>query len=278
MKSIIISLVFSTTVVAQFNLLKSSDYIKLFADHLYCEQDYLRAAEEYESLFNLNSLISDTIIFKIGQSYSKIGRQDKALEYFSMINQLSAFSEYAKNEIGKIFFQRKDESALDKLITDNIHQRDNFIKLKIALKLESNNLDYNWNEYLTENDSDYIELNKFYSERKNPDYKSEALAGIFSAVIPGSGKIYTEEYSDGITAFILTGLFSYLAYDNFRHNHHFRAYIFSGIAAGFYLGNIYGSVASAQIFNARIDFNFLKSLSDFLIQKNYFTKEYDFCK
>jgi hypothetical protein len=54
--------------------------------------------------------------------------------------------------------------------------------------------------------------------------------------------------------------------------------LFSGLAAGFYLGNIYGSVASAQIFNAKVDFNFLNDLTEFLLSKNYFINEIDFCK
>nr|MCU0555337.1 tetratricopeptide repeat protein [Syntrophales bacterium] len=37
--------------------------------------------------------------------------------------------------------------------------------------------------------------------------KSPVLAGILSAVLPGSGYIYAEHYGDGITAFLLNGLF-----------------------------------------------------------------------
>ena len=51
-----------------------------------------------------------------------------------------------------------------------------------------------------------------------------------------------------------------------------------GFAAFFYTGNIYGSVAAAQIFNARIDFEFQNGLKIFLEQENYFLPEYDFCK
>ncbi|MCX8107118.1 MAG: hypothetical protein N3D80_14725 [Ignavibacterium album] len=275
MKSIIISLAFSTILIAQINPLKSPDNIKLFADHLYCEQDYSRAAEEYKSLPDFK--ISDTILYKIGKCYSIIGDYDEAMFFFTALNSSSPFADYANNEIGKIYFLKKDLSSLDRLIDCKINSRTNLIKLKIALMLESKTPDFNLNEYITETDSDYIEISRLYFERNNPGYKSELLAGILSSVIPGSGKIYTENYGDGITAFILTGLFSYLAYDNFKHNHNFKGYLFSGIAAGFYFGNIYGSVASAQIFNVRVDFDFLKNLSDFISRKSYFTEDYDFC-
>jgi len=77
---------------------------------------------------------------------------------------------------------------------------------------------------------------------------------------------------------VVTGLFAFLAYDNFQAEHTTRAWIFTGLGAFFYAGNIYGSIASAQIFNAKIDFDFSNGLKLFLDQQNYFLPEYDFCK
>ncbi|MCU0406634.1 MAG: hypothetical protein MUE64_06635, partial [Ignavibacteriaceae bacterium] len=118
----------------------------------------------------------------------------------------------------------------------------------------------------------------FYDYKVEPKYKSPALAGVLSAIIPGSGKMYVSEWGDGITALVVTSLFAFLAYDNFNADHNTRAWIFTGLGAFFYAGNIYGSVASAQIFNARIDFEFNDGLKFFLKQRNYFLPEYDFCK
>lgn len=270
-----ISLLLTISVFAQSNPLKQPQNIKLFADHLFCDQDYLRAAEEYLSLDE--SYLSDTIIYKIAKSFSVIGEIDKSVNYFCRIPTSSAFYDASKREIGKIYFLNEDEISLNKIIVNKDNSLNDLLKLKIALRLSKNQID-GLENLLTYEDEDFTVLNKFYYQRENPDYKSELAAGILSAIIPGSGKIYTEEFSDGITAFILTGIFSYLAYDNLKHEHKFRGYLFIGIAAGFYLGNIYGSVASAQIFNAKVDFNFIQSLSDFLINRNYFVKEYEFCK
>ena len=77
---------------------------------------------------------------------------------------------------------------------------------------------------------------------------------------------------------MLTGLFTYLAYTNFENDHQTRGWIFTALGAGFYTGNVYGSVASAQIFNAKVNFNFENGLKLFLEDKNYFTPAYDFCK
>lgn len=275
MKIIFISLLISIPAFCQLNNLHTPQNKKLFADYLFCEQDYLRAAEEYISL--RETFISDTILYKIAKSYSIIGDYENSLNYFSRIPQSSFFYDNSVKEIGKIYYLNEDDTSLDKLIDEDENSFNELLKLKIALKLVKNQTD-DLEIFLLNSDEDFFVLKRFYEQRKNPDHKSELVAGILSAIVPGSGKIYTEEYGDGVTAFLLTGIFTYLAYDNFKNDHKFRGYLFTGIASGFYLGNIYGSVASAQIFNAKVDFNFLESLSDFLINRNYFVMEYDFCK
>uniref|UniRef100_A0A832G7G7 Tetratricopeptide repeat protein n=1 Tax=Ignavibacterium album TaxID=591197 RepID=A0A832G7G7_9BACT len=271
-----LTILFSVTLVAQTNPLKSDENRKLFADHLYCQQDYLRAAEEYEALSKMN--LSDTILYKIGKSYSIIGNTHKALNYFSSIQSNSSLLKNAILESARIFYLAEDSNSLDKLVNDIHPSSVELKKLLIAFYLKINHLDKVNNDLFLFDDDDMSILKSLYERRKNPAYKSETVAGILSAIIPGSGKIYTENFGDGITAFILTGIFSYLAYDNFKHSHQFRAYLFSGLAAGFYLGNIYGSVASAQIFNAKVNFNFLNELTEFLSSKNYFINEIEFCK
>jgi len=121
-------------------------------------------------------------------------------------------------------------------------------------------------------------VSDFYSWKKDPPYKSSTVAGIMSAIIPGSGKIYVGEVSDGIVAFLVTGIFVFLAYDNFQANHTTRAWIFTGAGALFYGGNIYGSVAAAQVHNAKITFEFNESLNIYLMKNNYYAPVYDFCK
>ncbi|AFH49978.1 Hypothetical protein IALB_2275 [Ignavibacterium album JCM 16511] len=275
MNKILLVLFFSLSIAAQTNPFKSDFNRKNFADYLFCEQDYLRAAEEYSALGD--SFLTDTILYKIAKCYSIIGESANSLNYFFRIAYSSFFYDNAKREIGRIYYLNADDTSLDKLIDKEENSFNELLKLKIALKLSKNQTDELKDELL-DYDDDFVTLRKFYLQRKNPDYKSEFLAGLLSTIVPGSGKIYTEEYGDGISAFILTGLFAYLAYDNIKNNHNFRGYLFTGIAGGFYLGNIYGSIASAQIFNAKVDFNFVKELSDFLIKRNYFVREYDFCK
>lgn len=276
MLRIIFSIVFCVSTFAQTNPLKSDLNRKLFADYLYCEQDYLRAVEEYESLSQ--TFVSDTVLYKIGKSYSIIGDYSKAINSFNLIPDSSEMFFNSRLEQAKIYYLTNEKNPLENLLSTANFSSPQLKKLLIAFYLKMNQPDSISNDLFQLSDEDEFALKNFFERRKNPPYKSEVVAGILSTVVPGAGKIYTKDYGDGITAFILTGLFSYLAYDNFKHAHNFRAYLFSGLAAGFYLGNIYGSVASAQIFNAKIDFNFLKELSDYLSNKNYFINEIEFCK
>ena len=94
-----------------------------------------------------------------------------------------------------------------------------------------------YSSHFTENEN--FAVSKFYDWKKDPPYKSPAIAGVLSTIIPGSGKIYTGETGDGIVAFLTSAVFSFIAYDNFRAGHGVKL---------------------------------------FLQERNYITPEYDFCK
>jgi TM2 domain-containing membrane protein YozV len=261
----------------------SQENKKMFADYLFCEGDYLRAVEEYEAIRDV--IKDDTIDFKIMYCYSELGLFNKAeqniiisphsvlssdFQKLYFINQFkkARYSFYYFYELGAYPFTEKETSTLN-----------------IFHKLTSMSYLYSGlNGTLKEEIIDPFgveergTISSFYDQKVEPPYKSAAIAGTLSAIIPGSGKMYVGEWGDGITALVVTSLFAFLAYDNFRADHTTRAWIFTGLGAFFYAGNIYGSVASAQIFNARIDFEFNDGLKLFLNQQNYFLPEYDFCK
>jgi hypothetical protein len=79
--------------------------------------------------------------------------------------------------------------------------------------------------------------------------------------------------TDGLTSFLVTGALTFLAVDNFKHKHNFRGWLFTGLGAFFYAGNIYGSAAAAQIFNAGIQLNFDRDVKLYFEKRNYFLPE-----
>jgi TM2 domain-containing membrane protein YozV len=273
-------ILFASLIFPQHIDFNSPQNIKLFADYLFCDKDYLRAIHEYEKYISL--VDDDSVRFKIGLGYSAINDQSNAYKKFGVIKRTSPFYEESKIEMLKsLYLQKIDSSFLfyaDTLISSESIYSQNAYKLKnTSFLIMTDNLPEKDKFLIPFTIEERTELSNFYDLKKNPPYKSKALAGILSAVIPGAGKIYTKNYGDGVTAFILTGLFAYLAYTNFDHDHLTRAWIFTAVGAGFYAGNIYGSVASAQIFNAKVNFDFDDGVKLFLEKKNYFIPTYDFC-
>ena len=256
----------------------SRENLKKFADYLFCEGDYLRAIEQYGLLKDHSA--SDTTDFKMMLGFSKLGLYKESNKYFNGIDDKSNFYSDAyllslKNELliePKLIIASNDQS-LDSIQLKSFRK---LTTISMLYEVEFNILRENFISTFDEDERNAVA--SIYDFKVDPHYKSPALAGILSAIIPGSGKMYVGEWGDGITALLVTSLFAFLAYDNFQADHTTRAWIFTGLGAFFYAGNIYGSIASAQIFNAKIEFEFNEGLNLFLEKNNYFLPVYDFCK
>lgn len=82
-------------------------------------------------------------------------------------------------------------------------------------------------------------------------YRSPALGGIMSVIIPGSGKIYAGRLFDGLQAFTVVAAPAYNAYYHFSKNGpaSVQAWIWTAVASWFYLSDIYGSVKAVHEYN-----------------------------
>lgn len=253
--------------------LYSNENRKLFADYLFCQKDYLRAVNEYEEVPGLAE--SDTIRFKIGLAYLKMNQYDNASSSFSKVKEDSYFYKDAQMEFYKSQFLLGNYEVVDKSGNDYVpvKQLKSFSYLMGYQSLPARE------ELLSVFEGkDRDKVADLYERKINPPYKSELTAILLSTIIPGAGKIYTKEYSDGIIAFLVTGIMSYISYTDFKADHNFRGWLFAGLSAFFYAGNIYGSAASAQIYNAKINFSLDSDMKLFLEDKNYFVRDYEFCK
>jgi TM2 domain-containing membrane protein YozV len=219
--------------------------------------------------------------FKAALALQRTGSYDEALLQFDHINLNSEFYPDARNEYSRTLFLKKDYTTLH-----NIFMETDPTKSYYPFVNKLDRITYFYTDKTLPSEDSFISsfpgyeksyIKKFYEWQNDPPYKSPVLAGILS-VIPGLGKVYTENYTDGLFAAVLTGVFGYIAYTDFKADHQTRAWIFTGVTAFFYAGNIYGSVASAQIYNAKIRFNFEAELHDFLNAFHYLSGDYNFCK
>jgi outer membrane protein assembly factor BamD (BamD/ComL family)/TM2 domain-containing membrane protein YozV len=80
-------------------------------------------------------------------------------------------------------------------------------------------------------------------------HKSPVIAGILSALVPGSGHMYAGHYGDGATAFLLNGLFIAGTVVAIQQENYAVAGVVGVIGLPFYIGNIYGASNAATKWN-----------------------------
>lgn len=249
-----------------------------FANHLYFEKDYLRAIGEYKEFLKTSD--SDTVRFRFANSFLRIGRYDEAEQNFKTLFVGSSLIDEAKLFFYQSLFFSNDFSSF-RLNYDN---RLNYTQ-KYSQSLERlNSATYFLGKSALPSeavllkpfeDSLQTRLLYFYKMKTNPPKKNPVTAALLSAALPGAGKVYTGELTDGLIAFGATLLSGFLAVNNFQHDHQFRGWLFTGLTAFFYGGSIYGSAASAQIYNARIQFNLESEIKFFFEERNYFLPKID---
>lgn len=281
-KILFFSLIFVCTLFGQtqkdINIFSPQNKLK-FADHLFCDQDYLRSYEEYRSFLRTSG--NDTARFKMAYSLAEIGRFGEAGDNYKSLFYNSNLSDESRLEFHKAnFFSGNYKLFREEAEIEAYYPGSYGIYLDRLIGLSH----FIYDPVIPDSagffrmfdDSSKVKLLALYKMKRDPNYKNETTAGLLSAIVPGLGKAYVGEYGDGITAFLMTGLFTFLAVDNFNHDHNFRGWLFGGLAAYFYAGNIYGSVSAAQIYNAGIKFSFDNELNIYLNSKNYFLPKYDF--
>ena len=99
--------------------------------------------------------------------------------------------------------------------------------------------------------------------------KSPLLAGLMSAILPGSGRIYAGRVLDGIMGMWMMYLVGNSAYNAIENERIIAGPLF-GIAAGFvYLGEIYGGWRAAKSINIQ-----MRILSEYLSESVKFNTYY----
>lgn len=260
----------------------SPENIFRFAEYLYENGNYLRAVGEYQRYLFSNSenMSSDTLLFRIGLCYQLGGDTKKAIEYYEMIIRdfpKSYFSEKAKYQIAYTYFEMGKYKESVHYIEDNIeslsltetHLKMNRLLGVNCLYQRKWETAHNHFEKLLSNPDDSLtaKLNKFAIKGEHLPYKSKIFAGLMSATIPGTGKIYANRLTDGLYSLIIIGLTGWQAYNGFHKDgvRSTKGWIYGTLGSIFYLGNIYGSVVAVKIYNKKIEDNLLHQINIELI-------------
>jgi len=252
-----------------------------FGNFLFIQEDYLRAIEEYKNY--LMYIDNDTVRFKYAESFYRIGKYNEAADNFKSIFYGSLLSDEAKLAFYKASFFNGSYNSFRDICKMEGYQSEKYAKDINRLFLISHLMDESilpdTNHFLKAfPDSTKNKVRELYMMKKFPSKKNPTTAMLLSMFIPGAGKIYTGEISDGITALLTTGVLAYLAANNFKHEHNFRGWLFAGLAVFSYAGTVYGSYASAQIYNAGVRLNFDNEVKLYFEKRNYLLPKINFLK
>lgn len=227
---------------------KDSSRLSDFARFLEDSKQYEFAAEEYDKLY---FLYKDAYYFdKMIRNYRLAGKQD-ALD-IRIKNTPNITGNAIKNYTLSLMNLDDTERAGSFLKSQQQQlSPEEYQKLNLDLLMVQGEYKKAEEQYNTIGiaDPQYLQLIK---EGKSTKKKSPVLAGVISAIVPGLGRVYAKDYSDGIISFIFVASTAYQAFRRFNKNgvKSPTAWVYSGVSLGFYIGNIYGSVQSTKYYNS----------------------------
>lgn len=95
------------------------------------------------------------------------------------------------------------------------------------------------------------EFEKLLKEGRDLKLKSLPVAGALS-VIPGLGYLYNGYPQTALSSFLVNSMFMWGTYEAFKNNNRGLGYMMGFVSTGWYLGNIYGSVMTAERQNTKM--------------------------
>lgn len=241
-----------------------------FADSLFEEGDYLNAAHEYKRLLFLHPDTPqiDFIAFRVAASYQNAGRLENAIGAYQLLIDTypkSILVARAKNNIAQCYVLSGDSeqglASLKRFLSEHkgssLAPRAQFtIGMLLMDKGEWIQASRAWSDvYSTYPESSFAKVSDRLARTiKNADtlpHRSPTVAGVLSALIPGSGQVYSGRTVDGLYTFVgmaVLGSASFYYADQKRY----EVTIPVGVLSLFFYGNgIYQSIQSAQVFNAQ---------------------------
>lgn len=240
----------------------------VYGNYLLNTRQYTLATEEFERLLFMNPA-NDTLKQKLVRSYLLDGSYQSAIRRTDSLFQIKAYIpqpiaiDYTRALImGGMHFMANQFAGQSKTLTE---------KDRMFLVLNNQLLAYNWKEaeetysnMLASGHNIDMRYKTLFHDMNNARYKSPGLALGMSAVLPGSGKLYTGEWKDGlvsllfVTGSVIQAIRGHQLYG--EKSAFFIAY--TGLATTFYLGNLYGSFKSARKHNDKIRHQLHRRMAD----------------
>lgn len=256
----------------------SPENILKFANYLYEQSDYLRAVNEYQRYLFYQPKESNQIRYRIALCYRLGGKPERSIPIFRSLLDKSEDADVISNsyyQIGTSYFLMHQYEKTESYLTSSINniksewlraESQQLIGLSLLKQQKWLEAETSFKGLLTSEIVDVSRKAKIYSEfamrgselpNRNP-----LLAGLFSTILPGTGRLYTGRLGDAINSAFIIGISGWQAYDGFNRDGYssVKGWTLGTICGIFYVGNIYGSVISARVFNDRVADEYLTTL------------------
>lgn len=226
-----------------------------YAQYLYKTGQYSQAAEEFERVvFFLPDSISCKS--KLIAAYRKSGQNEMVLSRIHGLfgTNKSNYTHQISKTVLSILLEKEDTAEIAVCFRENINlELSQKIKFRFALAMLENNWKKAEIEFvkLPADFPKSSELKSILLRAQHTRLKNPALALGLSAAIPGLGKVYTRNYTDGLIVFSIVAVNAWQAYRGFRKEGRTSVYgwFFGSISGAFYLGNLYGATKAARKYN-----------------------------
>lgn len=239
-----------------------------FADSLFQEGDYLNAAHEYKRILFLypDTVHIDFIAFRVAASYQNAGQLEKAMRAYQFLIDTypdSPLVERSTNNIAQCHILLGDKergiAALENFLTE--HKRSDLAPLAQftigMVHIEKNEwveASRIWNDVSS---ADPQSLLGEVSARlagivANVDIlprRSPTVAGVLSALVPGSGQIYSGRRVDGFYTFMSVAVLGSASVYYTREERYEVAIPVAALGLLLYGNNIYQGIQAAETFN-----------------------------
>lgn len=241
-----------------------------FGEYLYNTNQYDLAVREFERCVFLkpDDRESFLYLFKI---HRKSNSFDKAIDSYKRFSGNLNFGEMDTtfgSEYFKLLIQNEKYQDAEYFLTENSY----FIGNN-DLKLSTILLRKEWQEAGKFKNDINNEVNKSLAEITFQGLtlkkKSPVLAGLFSAIIPGTGKIYAGKWKDGVISFLMTSTAAFMSVRGFNKNQNsFFPWAMGTLAVVYYSGNIYGSSQAALKYNKDKEDELVRKTRGFILSDN----------
>jgi tetratricopeptide (TPR) repeat protein len=193
----------------------SADSLLVFADRQYMAGNYESAVKEYLRISYFRDFSDPTIQLRLANSYYRIGDWATARQYYEQVFRLTGSDSmriHSKlSKISSLISETKYKQALIDLfnINDSIYQKHHYeIDILFAIcyfgleDFEKSNAYFKHS--VGSNMQAQTKIDSIFQSKKAMYKPNPTVAYIFSLIVPGTGQMYSGEWSDGLNSFFLT--------------------------------------------------------------------------